>query len=146
MSRMSLLLTTVLWTGLASAEPLPLNPSVNSSTIHETICVKGWTARIRPPVYFTNRIKKQRMRELGLPLELISDFQLDHKLPLSLGGSPDNPANLVLQDIDEAEAKDAVEHCLPAAVCAGIISLHEAQQAMWNDWRAARRLCAVPIH
>ena len=83
---------------------------------------------------------------MGLPLELIGDFQLDHKLPLSLGGSPDDPRNLVLQDQDEAEEKDAVERCLPAAVCAGAVDLYQAQQVMWRDWRSARRLCATRHH
>jgi hypothetical protein len=130
----------------ALAESLPINPAVTAATIQSTICVKGWTASIRPPVSYTNRIKKQRLHAMGLPLELIGDFQLDHKLPLSLGGSPDDPRNLILQDQDEAEGKDAVERCLPAAVCSGLISLQDAQQAIWRDWRNARRLCSVRSH
>ena len=88
--------------GAATAETIPLNPAVTPSTLQSTICVKGWTASIRPPVSYTNRIKKQRMADMGLPLELIGDFQLDHKLPLSLGGSPDDPRNLVLQSFEGA--------------------------------------------
>jgi hypothetical protein len=144
--RIGLLLGAILFSGTAVAETMPLNPAVTPTTIQSTICVKGWTASIRPPVSYTNRIKKQRMHEMGLPLELIGDFQLDHKLPLSLGGSPDDPRNLILQDQDEAEGKDAVERCLPAAVCAGAVSLSEAQQAIWNDWRVARHLCTVHPH
>jgi hypothetical protein len=144
--RICLLYGVLFWTGAAIAETLPLNPAVTPATIQSTICVKGWTASIRPPVSYTNRIKKQRLHEMGLPLELIGDFQLDHKLPLSLGGSPDDPRNLVLQDQDEAEGKDAIERCLPAAVCSGAISLPDAQQAIWRDWREARRLCTVHPH
>jgi hypothetical protein len=144
--RIYLLLGALFWAQSALAESLPLNPAVTPETIQSTICVKGWTASIRPPVSYTNRIKKQRLHEMGLPLELIGDFQLDHKLPLSLGGSPDDPRNLILQDQDEAEGKDAVERCLPAAVCSGLISLTDAQQAIWRDWRSARRLCPVHTH
>lgn len=144
--RICLLYGALFWTGAAIAETLPLNPAVTPATIQSTICVKGWTASIRPPVSYTNRIKKQRLHEMGLPLELIGDFQLDHKLPLSLGGSPEDPRNLVLQDQDEAEGKDAIERCLPAAVCSGSISLPDAQQAIWRDWREARRLCTVHPH
>ena len=144
--RIGLLFGAILISGTALAETLPLNPDVTPATIQSTICVKGWTASIRPPVSYTNRIKKQRMHEMGLPLELIGDFQLDHKLPLSLGGSPDDPRNLILQDQDEAEGKDAVERCLPAAVCSGAISLSDAQQAIWRDWRNARHFCTVHSH
>lgn len=126
-----------------AAEVLPINPDVTAFTIQNTICVKGWTASIRPPVAYTNHIKKQRLREMGLPLELIGNFQLDHKLPLSLGGSPDDIHNLVLQDHDEAEQKDVVERCLPAAVCSGVVNLHDAQVAIWRDWRSAKKLCAA---
>jgi hypothetical protein len=144
--RIGLLIGAILTAGAAAAETIPLNPAVTPSTLQSTICVKGWTTSIRPPVSYTNRIKKQRMADMGLPLELIGDFQLDHKLPLSLGGSPDDPRNLVLQDQDEAEEKDAVERCLPAAVCAGAVDLNQAQQAMWRDWRSARSLCATRHH
>ena len=144
--RIGLLIGAILTAGTAAAETIPLNPAVTPSTLQSTICVKGWTASIRPPVSYTNRIKKQRMADMGLPLELIGDFQLDHKLPLSLGGSPDDPRNLILQDLDEAEEKDAVERCLTAAVCAGAVDLNQAQQAMWRDWRSARRLCATRHH
>ena len=138
-----LMLLFVSLTSAAKSEILPLNPDVRQETIQRTICVKGWTAQIRPPVSYTNHIKKLRLRQQGLPLELIRNFQLDHRLPLSLGGSPGDPRNLLLQDLDDAEEKDIVERCLPAAVCAGALSLVEAQQAIWRDWRSARRLCAA---
>lgn len=138
--RIGVLIGTVFLVQSATAESLPTNPDVTPFTIQNTICVKGWTASVRPPVSYTNHIKKQRLHEMGLPLELIGNFQLDHKLPLSLGGSPDDIRNLVLQDHDEAGEKDAVERCLPAAVCSGVINLHDAQIAIWRDWRSAKTL------
>ena len=144
--RIGLLIGTMFWVQSATAEPLPINPDVMPFTIQNTICIKGWTASVRPPVSYTNHIKKQRLHELGLPLELIGNFQLDHKLPLSLGGSPDDIRNLVLQDHDEAGEKDAVERCLPAAVCSGTVNLHDAQIAIWRDWRSAKKLCTAHSH
>ena len=138
-----LMFTIICSTSEAKSETLPLNPDVRQETIQRTICVKGWTAQVRPPVSYTNHIKKLRLQQQGLPLELISNFQLDHRLPLSLGGSPGDLRNLVLQDLDETEEKDIVERCLPAAVCAGALSLFEAQQAIWRNWRSARRLCVA---
>lgn len=125
----------------AFAEPLPLNPQVTEKNIAETICLPGWTKTVRPPASYTNAIKRQRVLDLGLPLELIADFQLDHTIPLSLGGAPSDPRNLALMDIGDAEAKDRVERCLPHAVCEGRVSLSRAQRAIWEDWRAAAALC-----
>lgn len=125
----------------ASADPLPLNPEVTQASIGETICLTGWTKTVRPPASYTNTIKRQRVLDLGLPLELIGDFQLDHRIPLSLGGAPSDPRNLELMDLDEAEEKDEVERCLPRVVCRGRVTLAEAQRAIWSDWRDARSLC-----
>jgi hypothetical protein len=125
------------------AETIPINPQVTQNNVQETICIPGWTKTVRPPVSYTNRIKKERMTEMGLPYELMGDFQLDHKLSLSLGGAPSDPRNLVMQDESEAHLKDEVERCLPRAVCSGAVSLDQAQKAMWTDWRSAKRLCTV---
>jgi len=125
----------------AVAGGIPINPNVTQSNIQETICVSGYTKTIRPPVSYTNALKKQRMTAMGLPFELMGDFQLDHKIPLSVGGHPSNQDNLILQDADDAHRKDAVEHCAQRAVCKGEISLAEAQQEMWKDWRNLIHLC-----
>lgn len=120
---------------------LPLNPDVTQATIGETICVKGWTATIRPPASYTNAIKVGRLRAQGLPLELIGDFKLDHRIPLALGGAPSDPRNLILQDADDADQKDDTERCFARAVCAGRISLEDAQRRIWSDWKAAGKSC-----
>src|SRR6266516_792039 len=41
--------------------PGALNPAVRQGTISRTICVKGWTKTIRPPVTYTNALKIQQM-------------------------------------------------------------------------------------
>ncbi|HXW22413.1 MAG TPA: hypothetical protein VEK14_05850 [Rhodomicrobium sp.] len=117
------------------AEELPLNSAVTQETIATTICVIGWTKGVRPPASFTNRIKRKLIKELELPEELITDFELDHRIPLALGGAPSESRNLELQPWDEAGEKDAVETCLSRAVCSGRIGLDEARQRIWRDWR-----------
>ena len=143
--RLTLLAAAILLPAAALGGPshydIPLNPEVTQATIQDTICQHGYTKTVRPPVSYTNGIKKMRMNEMGLGYELMGNFQLDHKLSLSLGGAPSDPRNLVLQDADEAHQKDEIERCLPRAVCAGTVSLAEAQKAMWADWRSAARLC-----
>ncbi len=129
------------WMSNPAKAEIPTNPAVTQDTIQSTICVSGYTKTVRPPVSYTNQIKKHRIIEMGLPLELISDFQLDHRIPLSLGGAPTDLRNLVLEDYSEAHDKDEVERCLPKAVCSGAITLTAAQTAIWNDWRKAASLC-----
>jgi hypothetical protein len=65
------------------------------------------------------------------------DFELDHRIPLVLGGAPSDPRNLELQPWDEAGEKDHIEACLARAVCAGAIPLDEARRLIWSDWREA---------
>lgn len=127
---------------LGRAEPdLPLNPLVTQETIGETICVPGWTKTQRPPSSYTQRLKVKLIRQEELPEELLVDFQLDHRIPLALGGAPSDPRNFVLQPWDEADDKDRIEACLSRAVCAGKISLDEARKRIWADWRQAGAAC-----
>src|SRR5207248_867932 len=45
--------------------PGVLNPDVTQATIRSTICTHGWTATIRPPVEYTNALKRTQMRAYG---------------------------------------------------------------------------------
>lgn len=99
------------------------------------------TPAVRPPVSYTNDVKREMLQREGLPLELMADFVLDHRIPPALGGAPADRRNLILQDHDDSEAKDRVEVCLARAVCAGTIDLEAARQAIWTDWKSAGRLC-----
>ena len=133
-----------MWKALAIAlalSDMPLNPAVTQDTIRDTICVMGWTKTVRPPVWYTNAIKKRLFDEYGLPRSLMADFQLDHIIPLGLGGAASDLRNFQLQDADEAERKDDVERCLMRAVCGGRIGLDDARKAIWMDWKAARGRC-----
>jgi len=87
---------------VAAAEDLPLNPAVTQETIDQTVCVPGWTKTVRPPTSYTARIKMKLIRELELDAALLVDFELDHRIPLALGGAPSDPRNLELQPWDEA--------------------------------------------
>ncbi len=62
-------------------------------------------------------------------------FELDHIIPLALGGSPDDPRDLQLEPWEEAGEKDNVEARLTRAVCVGGITLDEARRRIWSDWR-----------
>jgi hypothetical protein len=117
-------------TGLVRADPVRtpgvLNPDVTQATIGSTICRRGWTRTIRPPVEYTNALKEKQMRAYG-ETGKVSDYQEDHLISLELGGDPTDPRNLWPEPYPRAAAVDRVENELNALVCGGSLSLTDAQ-------------------
>lgn len=113
--------------GAILAAALALNPAVRQDNLRETICRPGYVASIRPAVSYTNRVKRKLLRSGAKA----SDFELDHHLPISLGGHPSDPRNLKLQPWPAARKKDVLETQLSRAVCAGRVTLHDAQLRIW---------------
>lgn len=138
----SLILALLICSTSAIAETLPVNPDVTQSTIEFTTCQHGWTKTVRPPVSVTSEIKHHLMAKQGLSVFDEPDIILDHKIPLVLGGAPEDVGNLMLQHKAESKDKDRVEVCLARSVCAGRITLQQAQQAIWNNWKSAAALCS----
>jgi hypothetical protein len=115
----------------ATLTPGALNPDVTQATILSTICVRGWTRTVRPPVTYTNDLKRKQMRtygERGSP----SDYQEDHLISLELGGAPSDPRNLWPEPYPRASAVDRIENELNAKVCSGALSLADAQRKEWE--------------
>jgi hypothetical protein len=107
--------------------PGVLNPDVTQATINSTVCVRGWTKTIRPPTSYTNDLKEKQMREYRVGGSL-SDYQEDHLISLELGGHPTDPRNLWPQPYPRASEVDSIENDLNDKVCAGELSLAEAQR------------------
>ena len=106
--------------------PGVLNPEVTQATIASTICRRGWTRTIRPPVDYTNALKRRQLRQYGLRGPP-SGFQEDHLISLELGGSPADARNLWPEPYPRASAVDQIENDLNHRVCAGSLTLAEAQ-------------------
>lgn len=132
---------SLLATAAPAADDLPLNPAVSQATITGTVCVAGWTRSIRPLVRTMRIIKAEMLIGIGVRNENRNRYQLDHQIPLALGGAPVDRRNLALQPVEFAKENDLVERCLVSAVCDGRLSLDEARIAIWRDWRAAGTLC-----
>lgn len=118
-----------------------LNPDVHESTLSETICHKGYTKTVRPATSYTNGVKRKLMREEGIDWAYAHNYELDHIIPLTLGGHPRNIHNLQLQKWDGddgAKRKDKLEVRLAREVCHGSISLPAAQACIWNDWQVCQ--------
>jgi len=117
--------------GLVRADPVRtpgvLNPDVSQETIRSTICKRGWTRTIRPPVEYTNALKERQMRAYG-ETGPRSAYQEDHLISLELGGDPTDPRNLWPEPYPRAAAVDRMENELNAAVCSGALSLRAAQE------------------
>jgi hypothetical protein len=106
--------------------PGVLNPEVTQANIDSTICVHGWTKTIRPSTSYTNALKQTQMREYGVGGSP-SDYQEDHLISLELGGHPTDPRNLWPEPYPRASEVDSIENDLNAKVCAGELSLGDAQ-------------------
>ncbi len=135
---------------VAIAEDLPdphitpgaIDPTITQQNIRSTACVKGYTKTVRPPAYFTNRLKKYQIREYGYSDSNAKDYEEDHLIPLNIGGAPDDPKNLWPQPRNgqwNAAKKDDLEFKLYHLVCDGKVSLRDAQLAYATDWIAAYR-------
>ncbi len=127
----------------AAITPGALNPAVTQATIGETICQFGWTRSVRPSYAATHEIKRRLLTEMhrqGYAVGM-QDVELDHLVPLALGGAPDAIENLWLEPRAGTEwnatRKDDLEAVLPRLVCTGRISLSEAQRAIADDWTVA---------
>ncbi|HZT94597.1 MAG TPA: hypothetical protein VE985_08980 [Gaiellaceae bacterium] len=107
--------------------PGVLNPHVTQANIRSTICRRGWTETIRPPVSYTNALKAKQMRQYGEKGSL-SDYQEDHLISLELGGNPTDPRNLWPEPYPRAADVDKIENELNAEVCSGQLTLAQAQQ------------------
>jgi hypothetical protein len=118
--------------------PGALDPRVNQSNIGSTICRHGYAASVRPPFEFTNAAKHRLMHAYGATGS-IHDYELDHLIPLELGGCPDCDVNLWPESrnvFPGAAEKDEVEDYLNHAVCTGAMPLAQAQQEIASDWYA----------
>lgn len=108
---------------------------MTDATFHQTICVAGWTATIRPPESYTENLKRQQIAQEGLPGGL-SGYEEDHRMPLALGGAPSDPTNLSPESPASPNAKDGDESLLKTEVCDGQVTLAQAQEQLVAKWLA----------
>jgi hypothetical protein len=103
---------------------------------------------VRPPESVTEPIKRRMIRLYGYYAgHRLSSYELDHLIPLELGGAPNDTGNL-WPEVDYAgvpsqtyyrNPKDRLERVLNRRVCAGRMSLARARAMIATDWIAAYR-------
>jgi hypothetical protein len=92
------------------------------------------------------------MTEYGLPTGPHPDFEIDHLVPLGIGGA-DDVRNLwpeprrSIEPQWNAEAKDRLEWRLRDLVCSGALDVATAQRAIAEDWTEAYgRFVSPPVN
>ena len=129
------------------------NPDVTPADLGSTICKSGWTKTVRPPVSYTNALKRRQIVQYGYTDTDLRDYEEDHLIPLEVGGAPSDPRNLwpeprsaTLPDGTKVGAtqKDGLENYLHARVCNGTVPLAAAQDAFATDWVAAWEAAGRP--
>jgi hypothetical protein len=137
---MSILVAGKCWSSILPEQtitPGAINMAITQGNIQQTVCVRGYTKTIRPPTYFTNRLKKQQIKQYGYNDTNPKHYEEDHLIALSIGGAPDDPRNLWPEPRNDewgASRKDQLELVMYRMVCANEISLADAQHAMASNW------------
>ena len=118
--------------------PGAVSPAVSQANIHATICRAGYTRRVRPPAWVTQREKRASMAaygDSGSPRR----YEYDHLIPLELGGAANDPHNLWPEPGASPNPKDALEDSLRARVCEHRVGLAVAQSELARNWVAVYR-------
>jgi hypothetical protein len=73
-------------------------------------------------------------------------YELDHYVPLEIGGHPTDPRNLWPQSWPEARLKDKLEYALNRAVCGNRMTVSAAQHCLLDQlWQACARRIGTPV-
>ncbi len=133
-----LLLSCVSLFAGAPIRPDPkLTPGATLDVTTADICTPGYTKKVRD---VPADVKRQVYAEYGITSRGPGDFEVDHLIPLELGGS-NSIRNLWPESFRtepwNARVKDQLENRLHHMACRGEIDLKTAQQAIAADWIAA---------
>lgn len=115
--------------------PGAIDPAVTQANIKTTICVKGYTSTIRPPLSATGPAKRASMADYGITNAATVEY--DHLVPLELGGASAT-SNLWPELGATPNPKDNLESTLRAEVCSGKLTLAAAQQEIAANWTTAK--------
>lgn len=126
--------------------PGAVDPAITQANIDETICRPGY-ARSARPAYSITGLLKRRMMDAQHPGERMADYELDHLIPISIGGAPLDMHDLWLQPRQgqaHAGDKNVLAYVLWRLVCTHQVPLQTAQRDISHDWTQAYQLYATP--
>lgn len=115
------------------------DPHITQANLARTVCRPGgYTGSVRPPASVTGREKTRALAAYG-EFGPRGDYELDHLVPLALGGSPNSARNLWPEPGSSPNPKDTLEAALHNLVCARRLTLIAGQQAIATNWVTAYR-------
>jgi hypothetical protein len=120
--------------------PGATDPEVTEANIKESICKVThftWTEGHAPPASYLENLAQEQIKQYGYTDTVIKHYQMDHLIPLSLGGHPTDPKNIwpqLLLAKWSARRKDYLEEVLHDKVCKGELGLKEAQDLFRTNW------------
>ncbi len=126
--------------------PGAVDPTITQANIGDTICRPGYARSARPPYSVTGPLKRQLM-QTEHPGEPLADYELDHLIPISIGGAPFDRRDLWLQPRrGQANAgdKNILAYVLWRLVCRHEVLLATAQHDISHDWTRAYETYATP--
>ncbi len=115
--------------------PGAIDPAVTQANLTTTICKAGWRDNAYPAVAVDNQMRTESARSYGLPSDYEGEY--DHLVSRMLGGSSEDARNRWPQPEAKPNPKDRIEIALHESVCASMITLATAQQALATDWVTA---------
>jgi hypothetical protein len=131
-------------------QPTPIVPDPNltpGDTFDVTvpnICVPGYAKKVRN---VPAEMKREVYAEYGVTSHGPGDYEVDHLIPLELGGS-NSIKNLWPESHRtspwNAQVKDRLEAKLHELVCSGQLDLKTAQQAIASNWIEAYKKYVSP--
>jgi hypothetical protein len=117
--------------------PGAINPTVTLGQLCPTAHTINW----RPPASYTSKLKRDQLANKydyvdssGSHTPTPTTSEEDHLISLELGGSPSAELNLWPEPHASFNEKDKVEGAAHAAICAGRLTLPQAQQGIATNW------------
>ena len=126
--------------------PGAIDPAVSQANIDTTICRPGY-ARAARPTYAVTDAYKRHLMAVQHPGERLADYELDHLIPISIGGAPFDERDFWLQPRHgraNAGDKNDLAFVLWRLVCEHRVPLRTAQHAISTDWTRAYATYATP--
>ncbi|HKT97751.1 MAG TPA: hypothetical protein VJS30_14645 [Paraburkholderia sp.] len=114
-----------------------LDARVTQESVTETICRPGYADTVAPPFDEAMAQKDRLLAARGIDADDGVAYALDRRVPILLGGSPDAVANFDLLPWGGhagERRKSLLTVRLKRCVCAGRISLAQAQAAISGNW------------
>jgi hypothetical protein len=119
-------------------------PGATAKVKMEQLCAPDFAQSVKP---VSDWQRTQALERYGLRADGFSG-ELDHLVPVSLGGSndPDNLWPFHASGAFTLEAKQALASKLQGMVCARKLSLKDAQDAFRKDWTLSYQVHMKPVN